>query len=70
MENNKSQETQISRNLKINTQTILQLDKQDIIKLKNIVLELKSKHLQILGQTYEFRQRSESKEASLRVDYK
>ncbi|HIV48507.1 hypothetical protein [uncultured Helicobacter sp.] len=62
MENQKLQEAKITQNLKINTQTLLQLEKQDIIKLKNIVLELKNKHLQILGQTYEFRQSSESKQ--------
>lgn len=46
-------------NLKINTQALLQLEKQDIAKLKNIVLELKNKHLQILAQTYEFRRQHE-----------
>ncbi|WP_394955325.1 hypothetical protein [uncultured Helicobacter sp.] len=59
MEDQKSQESKITQNLKINTQALSQLDKQDITKLKNIVLELKSKHLQILGQTYEFRQHQE-----------
>lgn len=63
METFKPQDDKFTQNLKINTQALLQLDKQDITRLKNIVLELKKKHLQILGQTYEFRQQqgSESK---------
>lgn len=59
MESKNTNALDMMSNLKINTQALLQLEKQDIAKLKNIVLELKNKHLQILAQAYEFRQQHE-----------
>ncbi len=38
-------------NLKINTQALLQLEMQDFAKIKEIVLNLKERHLHILTQT-------------------
>lgn len=38
-------------NLKINTQVLLQLETQDFAKIKEIVLNLKERHLRILAQT-------------------